>query len=249
MLLEQYAERILSECYVDYYLSSSYDGGRTEWPFRMFPPSEVYPRYVEVSEQYIVDSAFNDPNTTNKDVLDTAHEVGADMVVLEDVYQDYVGTVDRVLSGLETVEDHSFSGQAICPLQEPIIDCYEELGEPDYVAIGGLKDADESTKIAAAQELRRFAGPDTYIHGLGWGASEKLIDAIRSDPNLLDSIDAQTEGVEASKQDIWPGSEQSTPIAVYTLARLLDKCRRMSPLPTEPATNRGNENLKQWVEN
>lgn len=248
MLLDEYAERILSECYVDYYLSSSYDGGRVKWPYRMFPPSEVYPRYVELADSYIVDSEFNDKTVTNRDVLDKAHDVGANKVVLEDVYQDYEQTVERVLSGLETYDNHPFGGDVLVPLQKPHVDCYRDVGEPDAVAIGGLKDAPDWERIKAAQALRQYAGDDVYIHGLGWGASDKLVSAIRENPTLLDSIDAQTEGVEASQLDIWPGAEQSTPLAVYTLARLLEKCRRMSPIPNEPQAKRSNADILEWAE-
>lgn len=248
MLLDEYARRILDECYVDYYLSSSYDGGRIEWPWRMFPPTETYPRYVDLADEFIVDSEFNDQSVTNTNVLDKAVEVGATKAVLEDVYQDFTGTVDRVLAGLEKADEHEFDGDIICPLQAPFVQCYRELGEPDAIAIGGLKDARESRKVEAAQQLRRFAGDDVYIHGLGWGASETLVSAIRNHPDLLNSIDARTEGVEANSMDIWPGEERSTPLAVFTLARLLEKCRRMSPIPNEPASDGQNEDIMQYVQ-
>jgi len=247
MLLDEYAERILSECYVDYYLSSSFDGGRIEWPLRFFPPGETYQRYVDLSETFIVDSAFNKPDVTNEDVLDCAVAHGADMVVLEDVYQDFENTVKRVLEGMETAADHEFDGGIICPLQAPFGECYRELGEPDRIAIGGLKDAKENQKLTAATELRRVAGDDTYIHGLGWGASDQLIEAVRDDPSLLDSIDAQTEGIEANVMDVWPGPEQSTPKAVFILGRMLEKCRRMSPIPDEPNTRTESAKLTQFA--
>jgi len=242
MLLYEYAERILSKSFLDYYLSSSFDGGRIEWPLRFFPPGETYERYVNLSDTFIVDSAFNKAEVTNKDVLDCAFTHGADMVVLEDVYQDFENTVRRVLEGMETADDHEFGGEVICPLQAPFEECYRELGEPDWVAIGGLKDAKETRKITAARQLRRIAGDDTYIHGLGWGASDQLIAAVRENPELLDSIDAQTEGIEANVMDVWPGAEQSTPKAAFILGRMLEKCRRMSPIPDEP--NKRTESAK-----
>lgn len=231
MLDREYAHRIIDNCYIDYYLSASYDGGRIHWPWRMFPPSEAYERYVDKCDVYIMDSEFNDPDVTNQDVLDKAVDVGADMVVLEDVYQDFAGTVERVLEGFEVADSHAFDGEVIAPLQEPYVECYNELGRPDKVAIGGLKDASDSKRIDVLKRLRREAGEDTYIHGLGWGATDRIIRLVRNNPDIIDSIDSQTEGAKARKMDYWGGDEQSTPIAAWILGNLLEKCRRMSPHP------------------
>jgi len=226
---------IVDSCPVEFYLSAN-DSCHVTWPYRMQPVHEVSQRYANNADKYIVDSSFADESITNKDVLDAGVAVGADMVVLEDVYQDFEATIAAVSDGLALAADHSFSGEIMVPLQEPWIECWEEVGSPTTVAIGGLKDAPPSEKVRVAQKLRDATGPNTWIHGLGWGATDALVNAIRHEPTLLDSIDAQTPYARENNTSIWKGEHKSVPTAIRAQANLIEACRRMNPDMTENPT-------------
>jgi len=226
---------IVDRCPVEFYLSAN-DGCHVHWPYRMQPVHEASTTYRSDAEKYIVDSSFSREEITNVDVLDKAHRLGADMVVLEDVYQDFTATVEKVQEGLALATDHAFSGTTIAPLQQPWVKCWYELGEPDTVAIGGLKDAPASEKVRVAQKLRDAAGPSIWIHGLGWGATEPVVNAVRSTPGLLDSIDAQTPYASENNNSIWKGEHKSVPTAVRSQANLIEACRRMcGDMSTSPS--------------
>jgi len=233
MLVEGYADRILDKCHLDYYLSASYDGGRIRWPWRMFPPDETYQRYRDTCEKFIVDSDFNDETVTNRDVLDKAVEVNATMAVLEDVYQDYSKTVERLQEGLRLYKSHAFDGDVLCPLQAPHVECWEAIGKPERIAIGGVKDKPASEKVRIAQKVRDAVGANVWVHGLGFGATPEVVQAVRENPDLLDSIDAQTPFATENDQNVWPGTERMSPVALRSQANLIEKCRRMSPELTE----------------
>jgi len=226
---------IVDRCPVEFYLSAN-DGCHVHWPYRMQPVHEASTTYRSDAEKYIVDSSFSREEITNVDVLDKAHRLGADMVVLEDVYQDFTGTVEKVQEGLALAAEHQFSGTTIAPLQQPYVKCWRELREPHTVAIGGLKDAPASEKVRVAQKLRDAAGPNIWIHGLGWGATDALVNAIRNEPHLLDSIDAQTPYAQENNSSIWKGEHKSVPTAIKAQANLIEGCRRMNPNMTEHPT-------------
>lgn len=232
-----YIERVVNACPVEYYLSSK-DGVRVHWPYRMQPVHEAVSTYQEDSERYILDSSFADETITNQDTLDKAHKLNADIAVLEDVYQDYEQTVDRLKEGLQLAQEHDFAGNVMCPLQAPHVDCWKAIGKPDIVAIGGMKDEPASEKVRIAQKLRDAVGDDVWIHGLGFGATPEIVRAVRNDPDLLDSIDAQTPFANENDTSVWPGTERMSPVALRCQATLVEKCRRMSTeLTDDPEAN------------
>lgn len=229
MLDKEAVRRITSECYIDYYLSSN-DGAYTFWPWRMQPVHEATPKYSNRCDRFLVDSSFNRPEITNIDALDTALEQDAFGVMLEDKYQDKDGTVRTLLEGMELADDHLFNGRIYCPLQRPYVECWKEVGEPEYIALGGLKDKSPSQKISAAEKVRREVGSDVTIHGLGWGPTDKLVKAVNRNPGLIDSIDAATAVHTARHMDISPGVGNFTVRGAHTIGYLLESARQMSPL-------------------
>lgn len=228
MLREEYLNRLRENSYADLYLSAK-DGGRIFWPWRMLPPKNATQLYRKSCDILIIDSDPEDPDVTTKDVLDCAVELDAEVASLADVYHDMEATVDSLLTGLEVYDDHEFSGEVLLPLQNPFIECYQELGEPDcLLGIGGLKDAITSRRIEAAENLRNHVGDDMWIHGFGWGPSDGMAEEIRSQPNLIDSMDYSTPIQNVRFTDSSPGKERMSVAATKSGAALVHDLRELS---------------------
>lgn len=231
MIREEYLRRLVDEAYVDLYLSAN-DGARIYWPWRMQPVHEASKRYRNACERYIVDSSFRNEDITNEDVLTTAVRMNAEAAVLADVYQDKDATVEAILDGLDLADDHEYDGDLIVPLQAPHDECYAELeGQADIYAIGGVKDSPDATKVAAARSVRAAAGPDVHIHGLGFGPTDAIVDAVREDPTLLDSVDYSTPVQNANLGSVEAGRERMSVVASRSAATLIEDLRRLSPYP------------------
>lgn len=235
MIREEYLRRLVDGCYVDLYLSAT-DGARIYWPYRMQPVHEASKRFRNACERYIVDSSFKDESITNADVLDTAAALDAEAAVLADVYQDCEATVEAILEGLDLYDDHRYEGQVVVPLQPPHDECYRALAGQgiDLWAIGGVKDADAETKLSAARAVREAAGPDAHIHGLGFGVTDTLVEAVREDPALLDSLDYSTPVQNAMNVPTEPGEERMSVVASRAATQLVSDARKLSPFVDEP---------------
>jgi len=229
MLRPEYLRRLTDSAFVEIYLSGM-DGARIYWPHRMMPVHEASKRYRNACERFIVDSSFNREDITNEDVLAKALDIDAEFAVLADVYQDIDATVEALVDGHELYADHQLDGEIIYPLQAPHVDCWREIGEPENIALGGTKDKPAAEKVRIAREVRQAVGPDITIHGLGWGASEPVIQAVNETPELMDSIDASTALHRARHMDVEPGTGNLTVRQAHAIGILLEKCRRMSPL-------------------
>lgn len=200
MIDEEFLDRLRRAAPVRLY-ASGVDGARVFWPWRMNkaggpmgPASRR--RHAAKCDHYVLDSNFGDESITNQDVLDEAAELGADAAVLADVYQDMEATVGALLDGLDLAGEHHYDGTVVLPLQAPHAECYRRI-EPSvdrdvWWAVGGCKDAPAAQKIEAARDLRAEAGPESFIHGLGFGVTDRLAGEIRRNPGLLDSIDNST---------------------------------------------------------
>lgn len=238
MIREEYLRRLVDEAYVDLYLSAV-DGARVYWPWRMQPVHEASERHRNACEKYIVDSSFKDESITNEDVLDCAEAMNAEAAVLADVYQDKDATVDAILDGLELADDHHYDGDLMVPLQAPHVECWEDLeGQAEMYAIGGVKDASDDKKIHAAKGVRAAAGPDLHLHGLGFGVTDRLVDAVRGHPDLLDSVDYSTPVQSANVRDVEAGKERMSVIASRAAATLIEDLRRISPYPEDDEDTR-----------
>lgn len=235
MLREEYLRRLIENAHVEIYLSAN-DGARIYWPWRMQPPSEANQNYRNSCEKYFIDSDPLDDAVTAKDCLDTAHALDAEVCSLQDVYQDKDATVDSLLEGLEVADSHAFDGELLLPLQEPWVDCWREIGSPTHyvLGIGGLKDARPRTRLKAAKSLRNAVG-DAWIHGFGWGVTG-ISDAIRSDPDLLDSIDYSSPMQDNVEADCTAGEERMSVVAMHAATRLVHDLREVSSYPDQEAT-------------
>lgn len=253
MIREEYLRRLVDEAYVDLYLSAV-DGARIYWPWRMQPVHEATKRYRNACEKYIIDSSFKDESITNEDVLDCALDLKAEAAVLADVYQDKDATVEAILEGLDLYDDHPYDGDVMVPLQPPHDECYVELAGQgiDIFAIGGVKDAGDDAKIEAARAVRDRAGDDVTLHGLGFGVTDNLVEAVHEQPELLDSVDYSTPVQTANTVEVAPGSERMSVVASRSAARLVEDLRLMSPFAEEPEAEdlreRGQTGLSEVIQ-
>jgi hypothetical protein len=234
MLREEYLRRLVDNAHIELVLSASGgSGGRVYWPWKMNPPKEALQRMRNSCEKYIIDSDPLDDSVTTKDVLDCAHNHNAEVASLQDVYQDKDKTVDSLLRGLKMYDSHAFDGDLLLPLQEPYVECWEELGEPTehLLGIGGLKDGTPKERIKATNQLRNAIGSDGWIHGFGWGVNG-IADYIRDNPNALDSVDYSTPVQNAMNEvDCSPGEEVSSVIAMEMATTLVQDLREVSDYP------------------
>lgn len=239
MLRDEYFGRLVDAAHIEVYLSAN-DGARIHWPWRMQPPKYASKTYRNACERYIIDSDPLDESVTTTDVLDSAYGVNAEVASLADVYQDKDATVDSLLKGLETYDDHVFEGELLLPLQAPYDECWREIGEPTehMLGIGGLKDGLVSERIEAAETLRQEAGENVWIHGFGWGVNGGLAKRIREKPKLLDSTDYSTP-MQAVQYDYSNGDESMTVAAMRAGAKLVEDLREVSPyVDSDPQTQR-----------
>lgn len=239
MLRDEYFRRLVDGSHIELYLSASGGaGGRMYWPWKMNPPKEAQPRMRNSCERYIIDSDPLDDSVTTTDVLDIAVKFDAEVASLQDVYQDKDATVTSLLEGLEAADSHTFDGKLLLPLQKPYVDCWKELGEPTnhMLGIGGLKDARPIERLRATRELREAVGDNVWIHGFGWGVNG-LTDAIKDNPNLLDSVDYSTPVQNAMNTvDCTPGKEVSSVVAMEAATQLIHDLREVSEYPDEKQT-------------
>jgi hypothetical protein len=226
MLRDEYLRRLIDASPIELYLSSV-DGARIYWPWRMAPPKEASTKYRNACEKYIIDSDPLDDDVTTKQVLDKAITVDAEVASLQDVYLDKEATVDSLLRGVEVADDHEFGGELLLPLQPPYVECYKEIGEPTdhLIGIGGLKDGTEWERIEATKDLRSYAGNSVWIHGFGWGPTEKLAKEIRSNPDFIDSLDYTTPIQTAIKSTDMPGAERMSVQAMRAATQLVQDLR------------------------
>lgn len=238
MIRPEYFNRLIHASPVKYYVSGI-DGARVTWPWRMNRAhSSAFRRaYVDACQHHILDSNFQDESVTNQDVLDQAYEYESDGAVLADVYQDADATIPALIEGLKLYREHPFNGLLVLPLQQPYEECYDALkphtdGLEVWWAIGGLKDADATVKVAQARSFRGYVGGGQHIHGLGFGVTDTLARAVRRDPDLLDSIDNST-AVSNTVSGL-TGDEQTTVTAARALAKRLEFLRQLTHYAAEP---------------
>lgn len=242
-----YLASILSEAYVDPYLSINVGsttcehGSRAFYPYRLEPVHGIPDSATDHPKcfKYIVDSSVGKEEYGNQEALDTAHRVNADAVILADVLHDMDATVEKVVDGLLLYENHDFSGEVIVPLQAPHDECYKQLRDrgvsADHAfALGGLKDCNsDPKKIKAARSVREVAPEDTTLHGLGFGITDQLASAIRDSPNLLDSLDYSTPA-QTSITDTMSGDQRLCTVAARAGAQLIEDIRKVSSLVDGP---------------
>lgn len=201
------------------------------YPYRLQPadPQTVSHRAREQAVEFIVDSDFNNPDVSNGDVIDHAIEYDATYIVPKD----YVSTPDNGLTDREArektteslaeffdlYEDADVAANVIIPLQPPHDVHYdtitERFGDFAYYAVGGVAKADPKVKVNAARTARDAVGPYKHLHGFGFGPTFEVIQTLRHEPGLLDSMDSSTlenNSVAGATIDKW-GDTVKVPVA------------------------------------
>lgn len=151
----------------------------------------------------IIDSNKGKESVTNHEIIDESIDRRAEYVIPKD----YIGQANRTLESLiefeQLIDDRdSFKAKPI-----PIIQYNEQTGEShanhlknnkqfyqsySHLAIGGLQNFNSIETIKIIRDIRRIIGPHTNLHGFGVGTDLELIQALRYNPNLLDSLDMST---------------------------------------------------------
>ena len=186
--LSKREKKIINSSPLDVYVASNMP---YEYPHKLVKPKNASPSVVNSAEVVMMDSGIGDDNS-NKDVLDKAKKFGCDFVVAKDYLHDQDLTTKSIRDFYYQYEKHDYSGDVLIPLQGNHVEHYYEVGEPEKVLIGGIRDFSSKKQVEIVQEFRNEVGNDIYVHGLGMGMSKTFVKAIREDPKMLDSIDCST---------------------------------------------------------
>ncbi|MFA9418002.1 hypothetical protein [Natrinema sp. HArc-T2] len=206
----QRLEMILEKCPVDIYAASSL---KHPWPYRLQKYGECAPASFWRSQHRILDSNIIDPEVTNEEILEEAVKKDATAVVAKDYLpfnlygRDFdmealTGELNHAAATTKSIKefielhDPDVHPPAYIPLQPPYVEHIKEIRgmiqdshlEERYM-LGGLKDANPKKRISEAESLRDKIGEEPVLHGLGWGLSDTLVEALRRNPGLIDSVD------------------------------------------------------------
>lgn len=204
-MLRELQERlkIVSACPIKIYVASYIP--RYWYPYRLQHAGKARPWLAEESLETIVDSAIMNDDIGNEQALDKAHELHADYVVPNDTLNDQDATTEAVREFVAAYEAHPCSATPLIPLQPPYDQHYRELNEFSHYVLGGIATSDPEVQLEEIRKFREEAGSYVYAHGLGLGASQTVIDALRDDSTLLDSFDLSTPE-QVVKNDKLPDS-------------------------------------------
>lgn len=162
------------------------------YPYRLQHAENARDWARDESLELIIDSAIGDADIGNEETLDRAYELNADYVIPNDTLQDQQRTTEAVREFVNLYEDHPCRATPLITLQPPYDQHYRDLAGWSHYVLGGIALADPDDQLAAIRRFREAAGYDVYAHGLGLGASVRLVRALRDDPRLLDSFDLST---------------------------------------------------------
>lgn len=168
----------------------------------------------------IIDSDINDESITNREVLEEAVEVNANIVIPKDYIDEPEKTRQSLIEFEEIIEQEFGSIQ---PIVMPVLQNdhishlkkHEEFyNEYSHIALGGLIHLEPEDQARRLKKTRDILGDKTHIHGLGMGASLGVIKAIRQNPNMIDSLDMSTAEkiVRNGNMTDWAFNQEQPPI-------------------------------------
>lgn len=197
---------------IDVYLSGG--NGRVYWPNRLQPAirGDSTPSVREACQNYILDSGFKDGGVPASQLIAMAEERQPDYVIPNDTVNlpgvpmrtAVTETAEKVDNFLSQINESTFPATVLVPLQPPhdfhyayLHEHYPQQAKRGHFALGGMKNKTPEEQIAHIQQFRSVIGYDAYVHGFGLGASRQLIEVLRENPALLDSVDFSTPQIHA----------------------------------------------------
>ncbi|MEZ3117860.1 hypothetical protein RYH80_18235 [Halobaculum sp. MBLA0147] len=256
---DEYRFHVAQKAVVDVYVSAS--NARIEWPYRLETVEEARESTRQTAVEYILDSGMGH-GTAPAEILDEAERRDADYVIPDDQLADREKdldkdaihtTADETARFLDEAARRDFDGTILIPLQPPHDHHYRYLcshfprqAQHTHFCVGGLKGAAPEAQITAVQRLRELVGYEAYLHGLGFGAGREVVDALRTTPRLLDSVDISTPQQNARngkfagsvRDQVNFGQPQNTAssieIGAVGTAELVGIARALAPSLTDP---------------
>lgn len=174
----------------------------TAYPRKLQKPSTVNDAVRDTAETFIFDSGIGD-DTTNREVLDAAHEYSADYVVAKDYLHDRQATTNSIEAFFDEYDDHPCDATPMVPLQPPHARHYQELtdrlGECGHYVLGGMA----VPEVGTAEQIRHIRAfgnvvhDGAYVHALGVGGGRKFVKTV-APLEILDSVDCATPEIAAA---------------------------------------------------
>lgn len=189
MQLTSREREIIDACPIDVYVASAM---AYEYPCKLMKPAHASHAVAESCDTLIMDSGIGDDDLTNRDVLHEAHEYGADYVIAKDYLHDQDRTTESVREFYDEYSTHPCTATPLVPLQPPYLEHWRELDCPGMVVLGGMMRASGRETVQALREFRDAAGNSVHVHGLGVGNNPDFLQAVRENPELVDSVDCST---------------------------------------------------------
>jgi hypothetical protein len=176
--------------------SASYNP-RYGYPYRLMHADAAMESVREQCYEFIIDSSYNDPDISNRDVLQAAIDCNADYCIPKDFPGEPDRTFDSLREFVSLYQDYESTAIVMAPIQPPYREHYHAhadfYDQFSHFAIGGLQTFDTTQQqIAAIRRFREAVGDHRYIHALGVGTTLSMIRALRSDDPFVDSIDIST---------------------------------------------------------
>lgn len=196
-----YFDRMVADSYVDIYSASGQS--MSMYPLRLGRYGEASGGIAERSSSYIFDSAIDNPEVGNEEVLDRAMDVGADVVAPADTIGNPTKTTNETVKMFHLADERGFNGNVMVPLQsdhrQSYLEHYDTLKKrlgvmgvdikDEWVAIGGIRDDTPVEQIETCMKIRDHVGDGVRLHGLGIGSNRSWVVTIQNNPSLLDSFD------------------------------------------------------------
>jgi hypothetical protein len=239
-----YRKKLIRSVPVDVYIGSNM---ATYWyPYRCQDVGHAWQRVRWTANWgYILDSDYDDDDVTNAQIIETALEVDPHFVVPKDYPGDPRRTFHSTVDFLDQWDDVDHPAKVLIPLQPPYEESYRAVDQYDYYALGGLKPLAPNEQVEHLKRADAVMDADDYVHAFGLGACRDVVDALRTDPDLVDSLDLSTPE-RMAKNQTWPDrdwtqaqsyvcrGEMSTIVrGVIALGIAMRLNYELSPLPNE----------------
>lgn len=128
------------------------------YPYRLQHAGNASELLLDGCLESMIDSNINDPETSNREILQRATELNADYVIPKDYFGDQTRTTESTHEFLEIYKEHECRAKVILPLQPPYDSHFEEHSGFSHFALGGISRTDPDSQIDRIREFRDAAG-------------------------------------------------------------------------------------------